>query len=519
MVKAWLRNVIEIRLHPSISFTGTIAEIWKELKERFSTGNAPRVHQLKSELNSCKQGKGQSIVEYYTQLKAIWDDLSTYSRVPQCTCGDGAELLKEREEEKVHQFLMGLDTNLYGNIRSNLLMKDDITSSSRAYALMLREQRHKAVMKTKEEINEAAMAVKPIGGGGRGNGAGNNANQEQAEYKPPHCDHCDKDYHTEENCWEIHGYPTCVRGRGRGRGRGNHQVANATSTSENETQKQGQQNLTNDEMTTLRSLLNSKNEGRRELLEKVWGSKPSTVGLPNGSNIIANLHGMNQSTRMEIGRGEHKDGVYVMRMSRETVSRVQTSGEVSSLSGAHYFLTIVDDCNRAVWVHLMRDRGEVNGLMKIFFNMTLTQFGKQVKVVQSDNGTECLSGPLKEYYDEHGMDFQTSNDDTPQQNGRVERKHRHILEKARALHFQAELPIEFWGECILTAAYLINRTPSRVINGLTPYEVLYGEKPCFDHIRVFGCLAYAHNKDRPKDKFTERGKRCIFIGYPHSKKG
>ncbi|XP_074290214.1 uncharacterized protein LOC141616946 [Silene latifolia] len=87
MVKAWLRNVIDVKLHPSIAFLGTVPEIWKELKDRFATGNAPRVHQLKSELSDCKQTKDQSVVEYYTQLKALWDELATYSRIPQCTCG------------------------------------------------------------------------------------------------------------------------------------------------------------------------------------------------------------------------------------------------------------------------------------------------------------------------------------------------------------------------------------------------------------------------------------------------
>ncbi|XP_074301156.1 uncharacterized protein LOC141632510 [Silene latifolia] len=160
MVKAWLRNAIHPKLHPSIAFSESVVEIWKELRDRYSSGNAPRVHQLKSDLNECKQKKNQSVVEYYTQLKALWDELSTYSKVPQCTCGAANAMLKEREEEKVHQFLMGLDGVLYGHIHSNLLMEDEVPALTRAYALVLREERHRAVTKIKEETVEAAMAAK-----------------------------------------------------------------------------------------------------------------------------------------------------------------------------------------------------------------------------------------------------------------------------------------------------------------------------------------------------------------------
>ncbi|GJW50906.1 putative RNA-directed DNA polymerase [Tanacetum coccineum] len=61
-----------------------------------------------------------------------------------------------------------------------------------------------------------------------------------------------------------------------------------------------------------------------------------------------------------------------------------------------------------------------------------------------------------------GIVLETSCPHTPQQNGVVERKHRHLLETARALKFEANLPTRFWGECVLTAAHVINRLPSEV---------------------------------------------------------
>ncbi|GKC70938.1 putative RNA-directed DNA polymerase [Tanacetum coccineum] len=124
-----------------------------------------------------------------------------------------------------------------------------------------------------------------------------------------------------------------------------------------------------------------------------------------------------------------------------------------------------------------------------------------------------------EFYANQGIILETSCIHTPQQNGVVERKHRHLLETARALRFEANLPTRFWGECVLTAAYVINRMPSDVIGNKTPYEVLYNQKPNYDNMRVFGCLAYYKSTETNGDKFKMKGRPGVFLGYPPGTKG
>lgn len=122
--------------------------------------------------------------------------------------------------------------------------------------------------------------------------------------------------------------------------------------------------------------------------------------------------------------------------------------------GFKYFLTIVDDCSRFVWTFLMQNKSDAGVVLPKFFNTMLTQFGKKIKAIRCDNAPELNIPSL---YSSFGTVIQHSCVETPQQNARVERKHQHLLNVARSLLFQSFLPIQFWGECILSASYLINR--------------------------------------------------------------
>ncbi|CAM8945952.1 unnamed protein product [Rhodiola kirilowii] len=190
-----------------------------------------------------------------------------------------------------------------------------------------------------------------------------------------------------------------------------------------------------------------------------------------------------------------------------------------TFTGAKYFLTLVDDYSRTTWTFLLPDKHSATATILQFFRMVHNQFGQKIKVFRSDNGTEFFNNTVSQFLINEGCLHQSSCVYTPQQNGVVERKHRHLLEVARAIKFQATLPDFFWGDCVLTATYLINRLPSGLLGGKTPYELLFSQSPTYEHIRVFGCLCYASTIAASRRKFDARAEACIFVGYPHNQKG
>ncbi|CAM8965547.1 unnamed protein product [Rhodiola kirilowii] len=192
---------------------------------------------------------------------------------------------------------------------------------------------------------------------------------------------------------------------------------------------------------------------------------------------------------------------------------------VPTMSGCKYFLTIVDDKSRCTWTYLLKAKSEVPTLIIQFFELVTTQFGHNIKVLRSDNGGEFFNNKLSTYLKSKGCIHQSSCAYTPQQNGIVERKHRHLLDVARSLRFQSNIPKVFWGDCLLTSTYLINRTPTTLLKGMSPYEVLFGSPPSIDNLKVFGCLCYVSTSNILRDKFDPRASPCVFLGYPYGQKG
>ncbi|KAM1515934.1 hypothetical protein ACFX10_014988 [Malus domestica] len=86
----------------------------------------------------------------------------------------------------------------------------------------------------------------------------------------------------------------------------------------------------------------------------------------------------------------------------------------------------------------------------------------------------------------------------------------------RYMMSSADLPVTFWGYTLNTAAYLLNRVPSKSVSQ-TPYEIWHGRKPSLNHINIWGCEAYV--KKLEATKLEARSVMCYFVGYPRETMG
>ncbi|KAJ4769381.1 hypothetical protein LUZ62_053638 [Rhynchospora pubera] len=336
MMVSWLFNSIDSDLQPSIAYCETVKELWDDLKERFSVGNAPRIYQLKSEIAAAKQ-HGNSVVAYYTRLKGMWDELSSHAPVPFCTCGGctcnlTSKLLKDREDEKIHQFLMGLDDSVFGNVRTHILGMDPMPSLSKVYSMVVQEERHRSVVRTQDERTDAIGFSVHVQKGDH--------DQSKGGYiKKPSCTNCGKTGHDITRCYEIIGYPAgWVRGgrgtrggrsggRGRGRGRASahavhtHTGAVDTGVGTGEVNQPNIPGLSESQLKQILAIVNGSNSagvnsaneklqgnyfspqwlldsgashhmtGCLDLLQDVTKVTPSMVTLPNGEQIVTNHEG------------------------------------------------------------------------------------------------------------------------------------------------------------------------------------------------------------------------------------
>lgn len=189
-----------------------------------------------------------------------------------------------------------------------------------------------------------------------------------------------------------------------------------------------------------------------------------------------------------------------------------------ALGGSSYFMLIVDDYSRKMWVYFLRDKAQAFGKFKEWLQLVENETGKTVKKFRTDGGGEFTSNEFEDFCKSKGIKRQLTTPHTPQQNGVVERRNRTVMEMARCMLKGKGLPNQFWAEAVNTAVYILNRSYTKALDGKTPHEAYSGKKPSVSHFKVFGSECYMHVPDQERNKLQPKSTRCIFLGYGEDKK-
>jgi len=178
--------------------------------------------------------------------------------------------------------------------------------------------------------------------------------------------------------------------------------------------------------------------------------------------------------------------------------------------GYEYFIIFTDDLSRYGYIYLMKHKSEAFEKFKEFQNEVQNQLGKKIKFFRSDRGGEYMSHEFDDHLKSCGVVPQLTPLGMSQRNSVLERRNWTLLDMVRSMMSQTDLPLSFWGYCLETAAFTLNRVPSKSVEK-TPHEMWTGKKPSLSFLKIWGCESFV--KQLQSNKLTAKSDKCIFVGY------
>ncbi|GKB75215.1 putative RNA-directed DNA polymerase [Tanacetum coccineum] len=212
MVKGWLTTAMKKEIKSSVKYANTASEIWSDLRERFRKESTPHAYELKQTLSNTHQSR-ISVSAYYTKLRGLWDEIKSVLPASRCTCNKcscemGKKTNELRENEKLYQFLMGLDAE-FAVIKIQILVMNPIPTLGNTYHLVADEERQRMISGEKKTPPKSAAfkAFKPVR---RENNVSQNKNvpkYQKCGDMEEKCTVCGRSGHTRYGCFKIIGYP------------------------------------------------------------------------------------------------------------------------------------------------------------------------------------------------------------------------------------------------------------------------------------------------------------------------
>lgn len=181
-------------------------------------------------------------------------------------------------------------------------------------------------------------------------------------------------------------------------------------------------------------------------------------------------------------------------------------------AGNRYFLLLVDDYSRIMWIFMLNSKDEALEAFIKFRAQVEKNSEKKIQVLRTDRGGEFCSKKFSSYCEDSGISRHFTAPYSPQQNGVAERRNRTVVAMIRSFLKERQLPSKLWGKAARHAVYILNRLPTRALSGKTPYEAWTTRKPDLGHIRVFGCVAHMKIPSAHTTKLDNHSKMVIHLG-------
>ena len=186
----------------------------------------------------------------------------------------------------------------------------------------------------------------------------------------------------------------------------------------------------------------------------------------------------------------------------------------ASLGGARYFMLIKDRRSSYRHVYFLKSKDLAFDKFKEFCESVYAKLRREIIRLRVDNGREFVNNKFQAYLSSKGIDLATSAPYSPHQNGRIERENRTVVEAARTMLLDKNLPQSLWAEAVNTAVYTLNRTLLTTKDSrATPFQLWFGQKPDISHMRPFGISAFVHVPEIMRHKFDAKAIKTYLVGY------
>ncbi|XP_035842124.1 uncharacterized protein LOC110922450 [Helianthus annuus] len=567
VVLTWLLNSISEELFLGQVFSKLASEVWNDLKESFYKVDGSVVYDLYKKINNISQN-GSSVADYYNRLTTMWKQFDAMLHLPSCSCQAAKDYNDFSTLIKLMQFLMGLD-DVYQPVRTNLLTREPFPSVKVAFSIISREESHR--------LSSSGSKGQNVSFTTKSNQNSFDPKRRVSRGPNPNlkCTHCNMLGHTVDRCFEVIGYPPGFKRRTNNNNnqsfRNNFNNNKSSNTTISSSASVGNSGLpfTSEQIAKLLSLVGGKNGtdpqssnmGGESVCVNNFVSCSSYIGF--SSNILwvidsgANQHMVNDDKELfniiDVSEFDlkvsHPNGtsVKVMKIGHLKLINGVVLQDVFYVPGYNVNLLSVHRLAKDNQISVIFN--ENNCVLQDSKSRKILMTGRQDSGLYfvGSNGNSmnvCFNSSVKSYTwhsrlghpaDQVLAVLKQSLNINSSDHGPCDVCHRakqvrvpFPLSEHKSKCVGDLIHLDLWGpykiasydgfKYFLTVVDDYSRLPSSVLNGRSPFEMMFGFSPSLSHLRNFGCLCFSTILNE-SDKFAFHAERCVLLGYSNFKKG